>query len=243
MIDFLTEIEKSDSEQSVFEALVRQTTKLGFEKANYVYAQRDEAGNARSHNFTNLHPDWIAYYEERGFANDDYGVQHVLDRKLSPIFHDIDRPPEQLDISASAQELWNTVGSLGMKRFLALPFSDITGAGAGGISFGSDSLSSNEFNATLKRDGALIMAMANIAHSRLKARYMSAELLGTILTKRQREVLRCLALGLSNKEIADRLNMKEATVSFHLKATARRLDVRTTREILPRAIALNLVYL
>jgi DNA-binding NarL/FixJ family response regulator len=44
-----------------------------------------------------------------------------------------------------------------------------------------------------------------------------------VLTKRQREILRLIAGGKSNKEIADILSLKAGTVSFHRTAIARKL--------------------
>jgi DNA-binding NarL/FixJ family response regulator len=43
------------------------------------------------------------------------------------------------------------------------------------------------------------------------------------LTRREREVLRFLIEGLSNREIAERLAIKDITVSFHLKGLFRKL--------------------
>lgn len=46
------------------------------------------------------------------------------------------------------------------------------------------------------------------------------------LTSRQREVLDCLRLGRSNKQIARDLDMQEATVKVHIRQIMRRLGVR-----------------
>lgn len=46
---------------------------------------------------------------------------------------------------------------------------------------------------------------------------------GRILSEREREVLRCVATGDSNKLIARRLGIAEATVKVHLKAVLRKL--------------------
>ena len=55
------------------------------------------------------------------------------------------------------------------------------------------------------------------------------------LTARQREVLACLAQGLSNKEIARALNIAEATTKIHTAALLRALGVRNRTEAAFRA--------
>jgi DNA-binding CsgD family transcriptional regulator len=50
---------------------------------------------------------------------------------------------------------------------------------------------------------------------------------GTALTKRELEVARLVARGLTNAEIADRLSIKLRTVTTHLDHIYTRLDIRT----------------
>lgn len=47
----------------------------------------------------------------------------------------------------------------------------------------------------------------------------------SLLTVRQREVMELLSMGISNKEIANKLNMSEPTVRTHLTAIFRKLGV------------------
>lgn len=50
------------------------------------------------------------------------------------------------------------------------------------------------------------------------------------LTARQLEVLQCIAQGMSNKEIAERLNLAEGTVKIHVAATFQTLRVSNRME-------------
>ena len=61
------------------------------------------------------------------------------------------------------------------------------------------------------------------------------------LTERQLEVLKLLANGLRNAEIADRLFVSRRTVDHHVSAILRMLDVRTRGEAVAVAARLGLL--
>ncbi len=52
-----------------------------------------------------------------------------------------------------------------------------------------------------------------------------------VLTARQREILRFVALGLSGKEIASRLNISVKTAHFHKTSIMEKLNLHTTAEL------------
>lgn len=61
------------------------------------------------------------------------------------------------------------------------------------------------------------------------------------LTLREREVLRALASGASNSEIATQLYLAPATVKTHLANIYAKLDVSTRHQALSRAVSLGLL--
>jgi two-component system nitrate/nitrite response regulator NarL len=63
------------------------------------------------------------------------------------------------------------------------------------------------------------------------------------LTARERDVLRLLAEGLPNKTIAQRLDISEHTVKFHVNAILGKLSVSSRTEAVVRATRLGLIFL
>jgi DNA-binding NarL/FixJ family response regulator len=64
---------------------------------------------------------------------------------------------------------------------------------------------------------------------------------GDTLTARELEVLRLLARGLRNKEIAARLYVSERTVNFHLANIYQKLNVSGRTEALSKALEQGLI--
>ena len=60
------------------------------------------------------------------------------------------------------------------------------------------------------------------------------------LTRRERDVLRQLVRGRSNKEIARDLDLQEVTIKLHLRSVFRKLDVRNRTEAVVAALARGL---
>lgn len=63
------------------------------------------------------------------------------------------------------------------------------------------------------------------------------------LTAREREVLRRLALGLSNREIADALCIGEETVKTHVGSVLAKLQVENRAQAIVQALRRGLVSL
>jgi len=61
------------------------------------------------------------------------------------------------------------------------------------------------------------------------------------LTKRQTELMHLVANGASNKEAAHEMNIRDATIAFHMTQLKERLGVRNAREIGARARELGLL--
>ncbi|WP_119071762.1 response regulator transcription factor [Aggregatilinea lenta] len=66
---------------------------------------------------------------------------------------------------------------------------------------------------------------------------------GALLTLREADVLRLLAEGLANKAIAQRLDISEHTVKFHVNSLLRKLDAQSRTEAVIEATRRGLILL
>lgn len=86
------------------------------------------------------------------------------------------------------------------------------------------------------------MARARATHKkRRKARPSKASRSGGALTPRQREILRLVAQGLTNREVAHALKISVRTVEVHRFNLMRRLRVRNVAQLLRQALILRLL--
>ncbi len=89
----------------------------------------------------------------------------------------------------------------------------------------------------------LLVVDPSLATARPLLRERASTPLAEELTPREFEVLQLLAEGLSNKTIADRLNISEHTVKFHVNAILGKLDARSRTEAVAHAARLGLTIL
>ena len=64
---------------------------------------------------------------------------------------------------------------------------------------------------------------------------------GPVLTERENQVLKLLAVGMSNREIGDHLVISEATVKFHVRNLRDKLEVRRRTQIVHTATRQGIV--
>lgn len=84
-------------------------------------------------------------------------------------------------------------------------------------------------------------ALSGLARGRLEAEPVSEQ--NEPLTAREREVLQLLAQGIPNKQIAQRLNISEHTVKFHVSAIMTKLGAASRTEAVTTAARRGLLLL
>lgn len=77
--------------------------------------------------------------------------------------------------------------------------------------------------------------------SRKRGRPRASTGAGRTLTPRQKEILRLVAQGLTNREVADHLDISVRTVEVHRFNLMRRLKVRNVAQLLRQALLLGLL--
>lgn len=129
---------------------------------------------------------------------------------------------------AEAQRLWPATPIMVIADQPPLMLEALA-AGTQGLLLSSTGIPAMERALLLLRDGMAVYpgALAAVIRTRLKSTSggtRTAEQVELavdqfkLLTKRQRDVLRLLAQGASNKDIAQRLNISESTVKVHVRA-------------------------
>jgi DNA-binding NarL/FixJ family response regulator len=104
--------------------------------------------------------------------------------------------------------------------------------------------SAEDLTSALKAVGqGLVVLDPTLAPSLLPNRDQGQEALVEALTPRELEVLQLLSEGLSNKIIADRLDISQHTVKFHVNAILGKLDAQSRTEAVVRATRLGLIIL
>jgi DNA-binding NarL/FixJ family response regulator len=115
-------------------------------------------------------------------------------------------------------------------------------AGARGVML-RDHVGPHLISALRAVQGGLTVLDTSLADSLVGGRPMLAPLTGPrdSLTAREREVVQLMAEGLSNKQIASRLDISEHTAKFHIGRILEKLDSDTRTEAVVRAVRHGLV--
>jgi DNA-binding NarL/FixJ family response regulator len=61
------------------------------------------------------------------------------------------------------------------------------------------------------------------------------------ITRREKEIIELISSGLSNKQIADKINLSISTVDAHRYNILKKLDVRNTAEMIMKALRLKII--
>jgi len=238
LIDFLIQLHRCDNQSAVWEHLTQTSLDLGFNIS--IFAKLSQVKNTPPTWMHNYENDWKVYYAEKNYHKYDAFYHHTFKSSL-PTTLDCDKKQSHLVWEKSGINLLNEVPEAGLKRALFLPMLNDRGTVSGSITLGTELMSSKDFENTICDDFALLQGVSSSAYNKLnsfdnalpKEQHLK-------LTPRQNCVLRELAKGRTNKQIAYELNITVVTVSHHLKELQKALNIEVNRQILPKAYALGL---
>jgi LuxR family quorum-sensing system transcriptional regulator ExpR len=240
LLDFITSLDNSSTANEAWNTWVSHAKNIGFETVVYTYIENDANNNIKTTMKSTFDPKWISYYEEQNMQQVDHMVASVLEKKAMPIFHNLDELPQEHIDTQFKRDVYHYAAEFGLRYAIGVPLLDLSHGGYGGATVGSNTLSNSDFKQLISEKGSTIYTMALLAHQRLKDQFMIPDT-NISLSQRQNEILNYLFAGRTNKHICHQLDISMSTVSFHIKQLATKLEVRTAREIVPKALNLGLL--
>ena len=187
----------------------------------------------------NLDERWLVLFNELGHENPLYQRWVRTQDGRAYRFSDV-ISPEQLEATRLYQEVYVP---LGVRHQIAFTLPDIGEQSVAiALSRGDRDFSDGERDLLNRARPFIIQAYRNAsAYSVLSSRSagaLEAALVESGLTQREAEVLRLIAFGGSNRDIAARLGVSDRTVQKHLENSFRKLGVNTRSAAAARAWAL-----
>ena len=206
--NLLTALDRADTEEVVFRALLSAASELGFEHCAYGLRLAVPVSNPKVITLNNYPQAWQARYQEAGYLAVDPSVRHGRLSQEPLLWTD--------DLFSSVQQFWAEARGQGLRVGWAQ--SSLDGFGVGGmltLSRSSEQLKPGELRDKESEMRWLVQA-AHLSLSRLmKPRYAIQP--ENPLTPREIEVLKWSADGKTAGEIGDILSISVPTVNFHIK--------------------------
>lgn len=152
-------------------------------------------------------------------------------------------PPDLVLLDYRMPDMHDLVGLARVRTLLpGTPVALISGSAGGAVAAAAlDAGAAGFLPKTLTRQ-ELLAAVALMLAGRIYEPLPPVEgSLAAMLTRREYDVLRGVAQGLSNKEIARNLSVTEVTVKLHVKTMCRKLDARNRTHAAMLALELGLL--
>lgn len=228
-------------QNEVWESLKATLSNFGVQFVNYAYGTPDDLLF-----FSNMSDEWLSYYSEH-YAATDYIVEYC-----SKAEHSL-----QLDASHFKGEgyadktntnMMSDIGDQGARSgiFVPMPKPGKEYLAGAGIFFGLSEVDSAN---VMTRHGEEIVLIMHAAHQFISGHELQigSDIFSTshrqnlenreLLTDREKDVLRYLALGLRPERIAEKMQLKLATIYMHITKARRRLGAATRERAIAIAIS------
>lgn len=229
--ELLTECERFRTYKSLDEFhghLKRLIDQLGFKGYLYgVLPNRIDAVSGEDLSFVSqstFEATWMEYYQDKGYAQQDYLVRHCLqpDAQLCVWQH------AERHMTPAQRHIYRQALEAGCSNALTIPVKNHLGV-TGAISVTADG-NTDEFSWLLQSRGQALEMIANAFNEAILDHFFVhyTGIWKPSLTEREIEVLRWLAGGYSNKQIADKLEIAFPTVRKHINSAKHKLGARNS---------------
>ena len=154
-----------------------------------------------------------------------------------------DNIPKNLKYYKENFSLFSDAAEAGLKRGFAFSILSPDGTNFGMFNLGGD-LGEKEFQAIIQKSSAFLHAAAIQTHIHIRSLQQEVRIppvRHVKLTNQQRVTLSYLGEGLSQNEIAFKMNISIRTVRHHMDQLKQNLGVSTRREVFPMAVKLRLL--
>lgn len=227
---------------------------MGFDVVNFGLFERDT--HVPVGIFSNMSADWMNHYVASGYMDDD-PFFHLAVSSTRPEHYDFDRvDTSDGSMGQAGATMLQETSELGLRSAFMIPFADRNGIGSG------FNLGSSEPGYELRRmhgtrldeiavgcalaaavlyDQSFRENAASDGRSADPAGWYGNSALANPLSPREVEALKWLSEGLRNDRIAERMNISNATVHFHVSSAKQKLTAKTREHAL--AIALTRRYI
>ncbi|MBW3243688.1 LuxR family transcriptional regulator [Epibacterium sp. DP7N7-1] len=207
--------ERNDAEE-IFDLMCSFGQALGYEYAAFgqvANSPSDPMANVKHYGMVNYPPEWIEQYEAERLFFDDPVVQrgHEIDEVFK--WSDL---PQLVDLRPGERSVLGEAFGHGLKNGITIPLHGRSGK-PGLICFAK-----TEGRAITAAEEAELQAIALIGFTKIDKLLVNSSAVSN-LSKRQVECLYWTAMGLSSKAIGDRLDLKENTVTYHIKTAMKHL--------------------
>lgn len=188
---------------------------------------------------TNCPDWWMPHYVEKGYVAHDHLARHCI-TSHGPIVYGVDSLGRSPGVSEQSEVIMNFMKhEMYLGSGIGFPVFLPDGQRIGGINLGICGTLERLERMPTQHLMATIMA-ATAVHTKSHA-MDSMGLDAASLTPRESECLLWLSKGLRTKEISDKLNLSDHTVSFHLNNAKAKLGAETREQAVARAVVLGLI--
>ena len=235
LLDFMEDMNRVASVDTAWETTVAYMRGLG---ANNIGNLLDTRESGLIHQSTSS-PRVIDIYREFVYPDHDPKREHCRNN-VTPYFFGKEFWYRESNLTDGRRWCDEELADAGDRAMVAIPVHMPLSQDWGHLSI-SANCRRDEFVKFYRDRGSAIQLGAITAFNRIYT-LVKDERAGRIgITKRERECLLWLARGLRNESIAERMNIRQVTVEFHLANARRKLNARTRGQALIKAVQLGLI--